>query len=109
MARLGSRFWIQPPVRRAGIAGPGTATRTRSIHGLGSATADGDVLTAVHLGLSIAAPTRLARSRSATAPSNEPAVFGPTGQSVAPISKGAGVLVVAEGDRARIEPLPSVR
>ena len=39
-------------------------------------------------------------------PTNEAAVFGLTGELVAPISKGAGVLVVAEGDRARVEPLP---
>ena len=39
-------------------------------------------------------------------PTNEAAVFGLTGEIVAPISKGAGVLVVAEADRARVEPLP---
>jgi broad specificity phosphatase PhoE len=39
-------------------------------------------------------------------PANEAAVFGLSGQLVAPISKGAGVLVVADGDRARVEPLP---
>lgn len=38
-------------------------------------------------------------------PTNEAAVFGLTGELVAPMSKGAGVLVVAEGDRARVEPL----
>jgi len=38
-------------------------------------------------------------------PTNEAAVCGLTGELVAPISKGAGVLIVAEGDRARVEPL----
>ena len=38
-------------------------------------------------------------------PTNEAAVFGLTGELVAPMSKGAGVLVVADGDCARIEPL----
>ena len=38
-------------------------------------------------------------------PTNEAAVLGLTGELVAPISKGAGVLVVADGDRARVEPL----
>ena len=38
-------------------------------------------------------------------PTNEAAVFGLTGELVAPISKGAGLLVVAEGDRARVEAL----
>jgi broad specificity phosphatase PhoE len=38
-------------------------------------------------------------------PTNEAAVFGLTGELIAPISKGAGVLVVAEGDRGRVEPL----
>lgn len=38
-------------------------------------------------------------------PTNEAAVFGLTGELVAPISKGAGVLVVAESDRARVEAL----
>ena len=38
-------------------------------------------------------------------PTNEAAVLGVTGELVAPISKGAGVLIVAEGDRARVEPL----
>lgn len=39
-------------------------------------------------------------------PTNEAAVFGLTGELVAPMSKGAGVLVVLDGDRARVEPLP---
>jgi broad specificity phosphatase PhoE len=39
-------------------------------------------------------------------PTNEAAVFGLTGELVAPMSKGAGVLVVGDGDRARVEPLP---
>lgn len=38
-------------------------------------------------------------------PSNEAAVFGLTGETVAPISKGAGVLVVAEGKDVRVETL----
>lgn len=38
-------------------------------------------------------------------PTNEAAVFGLTGELVAPMSKGAGVLVVADSDRARVEPL----
>jgi hypothetical protein len=39
-------------------------------------------------------------------PTNEAAVFGLTGELVTPISKGDGVLVVLDGDRARVEPLP---
>jgi hypothetical protein len=38
-------------------------------------------------------------------PTNEAAVLGLTGELVPPISKGAGVLVVAEANRFRIEPL----
>jgi broad specificity phosphatase PhoE len=38
-------------------------------------------------------------------PTNEAAVLGLTGTIVEPMAKGAGVLVVAEGDEARIEPL----
>ena len=38
-------------------------------------------------------------------PTNEAAVLGLTGSIVEPITKGAGVLVVAEGDRTRVEPL----
>jgi broad specificity phosphatase PhoE len=38
-------------------------------------------------------------------PTNEAAVFGLTGETVAPISKGAGVLVIVEGDRAQVESL----
>lgn len=38
-------------------------------------------------------------------PTNEAALFGLTGELVAPMSKGAGVLVVADGDRVRVEPL----
>jgi broad specificity phosphatase PhoE len=38
-------------------------------------------------------------------PTNEAAVFGLTGEIVAPMSKGSGVLVVLEGSRARVEPL----
>jgi hypothetical protein len=38
-------------------------------------------------------------------PTNEAAVFGLTGELVAPLAKGAGVLVVADGDRFRVEPL----
>jgi hypothetical protein len=38
-------------------------------------------------------------------PTNEAAVFGLTGELVAPISKGAGVLVVAEADGFCVEPL----
>lgn len=38
-------------------------------------------------------------------PMHEAAVYGLTGEIVAPISKGAGVLVVAEGDGFRVEPL----
>jgi broad specificity phosphatase PhoE len=37
-------------------------------------------------------------------PTNEAAVFGLTGRLVAPISKGAGVLIVAEPGGARVEP-----
>jgi hypothetical protein len=32
-------------------------------------------------------------------------VLGLTGQQVAPLAKGAGVLVVADGDRVRVAPL----
>jgi len=39
-------------------------------------------------------------------PTNEAAVLGLTGELVAPMSKGAGVLVVLDGDQARVEPLP---
>jgi broad specificity phosphatase PhoE len=39
-------------------------------------------------------------------PTNEAAVFGLTGELLAPMSKGAGVLVALDGDRARVEPLP---
>jgi broad specificity phosphatase PhoE len=38
-------------------------------------------------------------------PTNEAAVLGLTGTVVEPMGKGAGVLVVAEGDRTRVEPL----
>jgi broad specificity phosphatase PhoE len=38
-------------------------------------------------------------------PTNEAAVLGLTGQVVAPLAKGAGVLVVADGDRVRVAPL----
>jgi hypothetical protein len=52
---------------------------------------------------------RLAEGGSALAvghsPTNEAAVPGLTGAIVEPIGKGAGVLVVAEGDRTRVEPL----
>lgn len=37
-------------------------------------------------------------------PTNEAAVYGLTGEIVAPMSKGAGVLVIAAGDHARAEP-----
>jgi hypothetical protein len=39
-------------------------------------------------------------------PTNEAAVFGLTGEIVEPMSKGSGVLVIAEGDHARVQPLP---
>ena len=38
-------------------------------------------------------------------PTNEAAVLGLTGQLVAPLSKGAGVLVTADEGRFRVEPL----
>jgi len=38
-------------------------------------------------------------------PTNEAAVLGLTGKIVAPLGKGAGVLVVADGDRFRVESL----
>jgi broad specificity phosphatase PhoE len=38
-------------------------------------------------------------------PTNEAAVLGLTGQQVAPLAKGAGVLVVADGDRVWVAPL----
>lgn len=39
-------------------------------------------------------------------PTNEAAVLGFTGSIIEPMAKGAGVLVVAEHDHARIEPMP---
>jgi broad specificity phosphatase PhoE len=38
-------------------------------------------------------------------PTNEAAVFGLTGEIIEPLGKGAGVLVVAAGGDARVEPL----
>jgi broad specificity phosphatase PhoE len=38
-------------------------------------------------------------------PTNEAAVLGLTGTIIEPMGKGAGVLVVAEGDETRVEPL----
>jgi broad specificity phosphatase PhoE len=38
-------------------------------------------------------------------PTNEAAVFGLTGELVAPMAKGAGVLIVAGGEGARVQPL----
>lgn len=38
-------------------------------------------------------------------PTNEAAVFALTGQVVGPLAKGAGVLVVADGNKYRAEPL----
>jgi broad specificity phosphatase PhoE len=38
-------------------------------------------------------------------PTNEAAVLGLTGAIIEPMSKGAGVLVVIDRDRARVEPL----
>ena len=38
-------------------------------------------------------------------PTNEAAVLGLTGRVVAPLAKGAGVLLVADGDRFGVEPL----
>jgi broad specificity phosphatase PhoE len=38
-------------------------------------------------------------------PTNEAAVLGLTGSIVEPIAKGAGVLVIADGDRTRVEPI----
>jgi broad specificity phosphatase PhoE len=38
-------------------------------------------------------------------PTNEAAVLGLTGEIVEPLGKGAGVLVVADGDDVRVEPL----
>jgi phosphohistidine phosphatase SixA len=39
-------------------------------------------------------------------PTNEAAVLGLAGEIVSPMSKGSGVLVIAERDHARVEPLP---
>jgi hypothetical protein len=39
-------------------------------------------------------------------PTNEAAVLGLTGSIIEPMAKGAGVLVAAEDDHARIEPVP---
>jgi broad specificity phosphatase PhoE len=39
-------------------------------------------------------------------PTNEAAVLGLTGSIIEPMAKGAGVLVVAEGDHVHVEPLP---
>jgi hypothetical protein len=38
-------------------------------------------------------------------PTNEAAVLGLTGRAVAPLAKGAGVLVVADGDHFQVESL----
>jgi broad specificity phosphatase PhoE len=38
-------------------------------------------------------------------PTNEAAVLGLTGSIIEPMAKGAGVLVVAEGDEAHVQPL----
>jgi broad specificity phosphatase PhoE len=38
-------------------------------------------------------------------PTNEAAIYGLTGEIVPPLAKGAGVLVVAEDDDCRVEPL----
>ena len=38
-------------------------------------------------------------------PTNEAAVFGLTGEIVAPLSKGAGILVVSDDDGYQVEPL----
>jgi hypothetical protein len=38
-------------------------------------------------------------------PTNEAAVLGLTGELVAPIAKGGGVLIVAEADGLHVEPL----
>jgi len=40
-------------------------------------------------------------------PTNEAAVYGLTGERIAPMGKGEGVLVVAEGEHYRVEPLGS--
>jgi hypothetical protein len=40
-----------------------------------------------------------------SSPTNEAAVLGLTAAIVDPMAKGAGVLVVAGGDRTRVEPL----
>jgi hypothetical protein len=39
-------------------------------------------------------------------PTNEAAVYGLTGQIDAPMSKGSGVLIAAEGDHGHVESLP---
>jgi broad specificity phosphatase PhoE len=38
-------------------------------------------------------------------PTNEAAVLGLTGSIVEPIAKGAGVLVIADGEQTRVEPI----
>jgi broad specificity phosphatase PhoE len=38
-------------------------------------------------------------------PTNEAAVLGLTGSIVEPIARGAGVLVIADGDQTRVEPI----
>jgi broad specificity phosphatase PhoE len=38
-------------------------------------------------------------------PTNEAAVYGLTGERIAPMGKGEGVLVVAEGEQYRVDPL----
>lgn len=38
-------------------------------------------------------------------PTNEAAVLGLTGSIVEPIAKGAGVLVIADGDQTQVEPI----
>ena len=39
-------------------------------------------------------------------PTNEAAVLGLTGEVVGPLGKGEGVLVIADGETFRVEPLP---
>src|SRR5919109_1061303 len=39
-------------------------------------------------------------------PTNEAAVLGLTGSIIEPMAKGAGVLVIADDDHARVEPAP---
>jgi broad specificity phosphatase PhoE len=51
-------------------------------------------------------PDRTRALAAGHSPTNEAAVLGLTGEIIAPMPKGSGVLVVLDGSRASVEPLP---